>query len=97
MDVNKWQNPYETLIGEPLYTQGREFKEEDYIKAEVKRSKGKRLVNWFSDSATNTLERSERRTQSLKSHQQNEALKKPQTMAAKMWAEKEREKKKRLE
>ena len=42
MDVSKWQNPYETLIGERIKKDERQFIDEDYYRSlGVRHSKGK--------------------------------------------------------
>ena len=60
MDVAAWQNPYETLIGEAIHEDDRQFVNEEYYRnLKVRRSKGKRFIKWYSDGASNSLERAQ--------------------------------------
>ena len=60
MDVTMWQNPYETLIGEAIKEDDREFINEEYYRnLKPRRSKGKRFIKWFTEGGTSSLERAE--------------------------------------
>ena len=52
VNEDKWQNPYESLIGEPDEKRGRQFVNEDYYRGlKVRRSKGKQFIKWHTDGA----------------------------------------------
>ena len=97
MDATKWQNPYETLIGEPINTEGRQFNEEDYIKAPIVRSRGKRLFAPFSESATKTKSRSKRRAITVNPQEKISAMQRKKTIAESKWDIEARERKERME
>ena len=58
MDVSAWHNPYDTLIGERIPDSEREFINEEYYRnLSPQYSQGKRFIPWYTEGATNSLER----------------------------------------
>ena len=58
MDVSAWHNPYETLIGESIPDSEREFINDEYYRnLSPMYSQGKRFIPWYSEGATNSVER----------------------------------------